>query len=84
MRAQVAVLMMLATSHAGATDAWDAKERYRCSPEAAVGFTLADVSRWGGVHIGMVGLALNVAIAVAGSALPRDRGQPAEGRSPRC
>jgi Na+/proline symporter len=33
----------------------------------SVGLTLAGVTRWGGVHIGMVGLALNAAIAVVGS-----------------
>ncbi|MEE2665775.1 MAG: sodium:solute symporter family protein [Myxococcota bacterium] len=35
----------------------------------SVGLTLAGVTRWGGVHIGMVGLALNAATAVVGSCL---------------
>lgn len=35
----------------------------------SVGFTFGGVSRVGGVHIGMIGLGINVAIAVLGSAL---------------
>jgi Na+/proline symporter len=35
----------------------------------AVGFTLLDVPRWHGVHIGMIGLALNAGVAVGGSVL---------------
>jgi Na+/proline symporter len=39
----------------------------------SVGLTLADVTRWGGVHIGMVGLVLNAAVAILGSAVSGDR-----------
>ena len=39
----------------------------------SVGLTFADVSRLGGVHIGMVGLGLNAAIAVIGSLLADPR-----------
>jgi Na+/proline symporter len=35
----------------------------------SVGLTFSGVTHWGGVHIGMVGLALNAAIAIGGSAL---------------
>ena len=44
----------------------------------SVGLTLTDVTRLGGVHIGVVGCLLNSVIAVAGSLMSRDLpGQPA-------
>jgi len=39
----------------------------------SVGLTLADVTRLWGVHVGVVGLALNAGVAVAGSLLRRAR-----------
>ncbi|MBW2271677.1 MAG: sodium:solute symporter family protein [Deltaproteobacteria bacterium] len=35
-----------------------------------VGFTVAGIPRMGGIHVGVLGLAVNLAVAVAGSLLP--------------
>ena len=37
----------------------------------AVGWTLAGVPQWGGVHVGVIGLALNLLVVGAGSAVGR-------------
>ena len=50
----------------------------------SVTLTFSDVTRLGGVHVGLVGCGVNIVVACLLSLLVRERADPASSAQPKC